>query len=319
MRTIHLSTDTRTKMARTLAKFLKERERVEIKHSVANQAVAVMLGMNEHSLAATIREPGGVKLLIDEPAAPRLAASTTSTTSGAPIPDYGECLKRVIEFVNRPEVASFTIGMTGPNLAKRLRGYDHHDYGGRRQGWAIATGLDEKGALDLEKYLCLAAGEVKYRTTPLYIKYDDKHRPYFPSAGGAKTVSPHAKIHQVYLAWRHESLPAGWRGPGNRAFLEAMVKRHEGDAEVHRARTDADFLGALENGDKFFVSMRIKLHFHTRDCKLGLRGGNYTRIGTKATSTSFVALYHWAQRHRPERLADEDQWHICNCCKNLLA
>jgi hypothetical protein len=257
-------------------------------------------------------------LVIDEPAAPRISDPATSTTS-APVPDYQEYLKRVIEFVNRPEVASFTIGMTGPNLAKRLRGYDHHDYGGRRQGWAIATGLDEKGALNLEKYLCLAVQESKYRSTALYIKYDDKDKPYFPSAGGAKTVSPHAQVHQVYLAWRHESLPAGWRGPGNRTFLAAMMKQDNGNAEVRRASTDAEFLAALQNGDRFFVSMRIKLHFHTRDCKLGLRGGNYTRVGTKATSTSFVALYRWAQRHRPERLADEDQWHICNCCKNLLA
>ncbi len=110
----------------------------------------------------------------------------------------------------------------------------------------------------------------------------------------------------------------GWRGPGNRAFLQAIMKEDDGNAEVYPAKTDADFLGALEYRDKFFVSLRIKLHFHTRDCKLGLRGGNYTRVGTKATSTSFVALYRWAQQHRPERLADEDQWHICNCCKQLL-
>jgi hypothetical protein len=317
MRTIRLSSDNRTKMARTLANFLKEHAQVDIKHTVAIRAIAALLGMNEHSLAAAIRQPGGVELVFDEPGGPRIGDPTTSTTR-APVSDYQECLKRVIEFVNIPEVASFKIGMTGPNLAKRLRGYDHHDYGGRRQGWAIATGLDEKGALDLERYLCLAAGEAKYRTTPLYIKYDDKDKPYFPSAGGAKAVSPQAKVHQVYLAWRHESLPAGWRGPGNRAFLEAMTKRDEGKAEVHRARNDADFLAALDNKDKFFLSMRIKLHFHTRDCKLGLRGGNYTRVGTKATSTSFMALYHWAQRNRPERLADEDQWHICNCCKNLL-
>jgi hypothetical protein len=95
MRTIHLSTDTRTKMARTLAKFLKEREQVEIKHSVANQAVAALLGMNEHSLAAAIRRPGGVELVIDEPGAPRISDPATSTKS-APVPDYQECLKRVI-------------------------------------------------------------------------------------------------------------------------------------------------------------------------------------------------------------------------------
>src|SRR5437762_272684 len=117
MRTIRLSPDIRTKMARTLAKFLKEREQVEIKHTVANQAVAALLGMNEHSLAAAIRQPGGVELVVDESTAPKIFDLTTSTTS-APVPDYQECLEGVIKFVNRPEVGSFTIGMTGANLAK---------------------------------------------------------------------------------------------------------------------------------------------------------------------------------------------------------
>src|SRR5260370_6700434 len=133
MRTIHLSTDTRTKMARTLAKFLKERAQVDIKHSVANQAIASLLGLNEHSLAAAIRDPGGAELVIEEGRL-RIAGP----------PNYEECLERVLEFVKKPEVASFYIGMTWPNLAKRLRGYDHHDYAGRRQGPAIATALDEK-------------------------------------------------------------------------------------------------------------------------------------------------------------------------------
>lgn len=66
MRTIELSTDNRAKMARTLATFLKERGQIEIKHSVANQAVAALLGLNEHSLASAIREPGGVILAIDK-------------------------------------------------------------------------------------------------------------------------------------------------------------------------------------------------------------------------------------------------------------
>jgi hypothetical protein len=47
-------------MARTLAKFLKERAQVEIKHSLANQAVAALLGLNEHSLAAAIRRQDGI-------------------------------------------------------------------------------------------------------------------------------------------------------------------------------------------------------------------------------------------------------------------
>jgi hypothetical protein len=66
MRTIHISANVRINMARNLSKFLKERAQVEIKHSLANQAVAALLGLNEHSLAAAIRAPGGIGLAIDE-------------------------------------------------------------------------------------------------------------------------------------------------------------------------------------------------------------------------------------------------------------
>ena len=65
--------------------------------------------------------------------------------------------------------------MAGPDLRGRLHGYDHY-YAGRPKGWPIAEGLDEKGAFDLEKYLCLAARERKYRATALYSKYDDKDK-----------------------------------------------------------------------------------------------------------------------------------------------
>jgi hypothetical protein len=51
-------------------------------------------------------------------------------------PGYEECLNRVVEFVQKPEVAGYYIGMTGPDLRRRLHGYDHY-YAGRRQGWPI--------------------------------------------------------------------------------------------------------------------------------------------------------------------------------------
>jgi predicted HicB family RNase H-like nuclease len=243
----------------------------------------------------------------------------TPTTAN---PNYEECLKRVIEFVSKPAVAGFYIGMTGQDLTRRLHGYDHY-YAGRRQAWVIAERLDEKDALDLEKYLCLAIQERKYRTTALFIKYDGKDNSYFPSAGGEKRVSPQEKVHQVYLAWRDASLPDGlsWRAAGNQAFLEAIKTRDNGDAKVTVAKNDAEFRGALANRDNFFLSMRLKLHFHTKDCRKGRpkNATNYTSMGTKATSRSFLALYRWAQQHRPAHLADEDQWHICTCCKKILA
>jgi len=45
--------ESRTKLARSLTKFLKENN-VEIKHTLANKAIATLLGFNEHSLAAAI-------------------------------------------------------------------------------------------------------------------------------------------------------------------------------------------------------------------------------------------------------------------------
>jgi hypothetical protein len=149
-------------------------------------------------------------------------------------PNYEECLNRVIEFVNKPEVAGFYIGMTGPDLRGRLHGYDHY-YAGRRQGWTIAAGLDEKGALDLEEYLCRAARDGKYRPTAFFSKYDEKGATrHFRNPGGLKTVSPLDKVHQVYLAWRDDSLPGGlsWRAEGNRAFLQAIKTRDDGIAQV---------------------------------------------------------------------------------------
>jgi hypothetical protein len=94
-----------------------------------------------------------------------------------------------------------------------------------------------------------------------------------------------------------------------------------GHAKVTVAKNDAEFLEALSSRDNFFLSMRLKLHFHTKDCRKGRpkNAANYTRMGTKATSQSFLALYHWARQPRPAHLADEDQWHICTCCKEMLA
>ncbi len=56
MSSIHLSLTqkTRTLMARSLASFLKDRGGVTIKHTLANAALAHVLGGNEHSLAAKL-------------------------------------------------------------------------------------------------------------------------------------------------------------------------------------------------------------------------------------------------------------------------
>jgi len=103
-------------------------------------------------------------------------------------------------------------------------------------------------------------------------------------------------------------LPLSWRAPGNQAFLQAIKTRDDGNAEVYPAETDADFFGPLASRDNFFLSMRIKLHFHTKDCRKGhpKNTTNFTKMGTKATSGSFVALYRWAQQHRAADLANED-------------
>jgi hypothetical protein len=64
MRTIQLTVETRTKMARALAAFLKDHQGFEIKHTTAIQAVAALFGLNEHSLAAHVRN-GGIEVRAD--------------------------------------------------------------------------------------------------------------------------------------------------------------------------------------------------------------------------------------------------------------
>jgi CxxC motif-containing protein len=63
---INVSTDARIKMARTLARFLKEHADLEVKHTLANKAVAALFGLNEHSLAAAIKSKDGVQLEVEE-------------------------------------------------------------------------------------------------------------------------------------------------------------------------------------------------------------------------------------------------------------
>jgi hypothetical protein len=63
---LNISTDMRAQMARTLARFLKEQANLEVKHTLANKAVAALLGFNEHSLAAAIKSGTGVQLNIEE-------------------------------------------------------------------------------------------------------------------------------------------------------------------------------------------------------------------------------------------------------------
>lgn len=59
---LNLSTKTRASMARRLASFLEEHSQVQIKHTLANKAIASIFDHNEHSLAAAIKQHGGVKI-----------------------------------------------------------------------------------------------------------------------------------------------------------------------------------------------------------------------------------------------------------------
>jgi hypothetical protein len=77
MLTIVLDQKTRTGWARSLSRFLRDRFAFELKHSHAVQAIAAMLGLNEHSLAAAI-----------EGESPQTAPSErgVSTSEAAPVP-----------------------------------------------------------------------------------------------------------------------------------------------------------------------------------------------------------------------------------------
>jgi hypothetical protein len=59
---LNLSTKTRAAMARRLASFLEEHTQVQIKHTLANKAIASIFGHNEHSLSAAIKQKGGVTI-----------------------------------------------------------------------------------------------------------------------------------------------------------------------------------------------------------------------------------------------------------------
>lgn len=52
----NLTQKSRTSLARTLAKFFAENADIEIKHALANRAIAALFGHNEHSIAAAIRD-----------------------------------------------------------------------------------------------------------------------------------------------------------------------------------------------------------------------------------------------------------------------
>jgi len=59
---LNISPKLRAAMARRLAGFLEEHTQVQIKHTLANKAIASIFGHNEHSLSAAIKQNGGVKI-----------------------------------------------------------------------------------------------------------------------------------------------------------------------------------------------------------------------------------------------------------------
>jgi hypothetical protein len=63
---LNISVSARTSMARRLANFLTKNLAIEIKHSLANQALAAAFGHNEHSLAAAVKREGGIHLDTDK-------------------------------------------------------------------------------------------------------------------------------------------------------------------------------------------------------------------------------------------------------------
>jgi hypothetical protein len=243
--------------------------------------------------------------------------------------DREKLLRETSKFVEGPEIASFYIGKTGPDLRARLSDYDHKD-AGRWEGKTIIGGLVEEGALDFEEYLCLEFRHPKYDGTPIGNKYYGRDEPHHRSAGGGpRIIAPYEKKFQVYVAWRTPLVSPSWRESGNQLFLHAMRARDDGNAPIHLARTDEKFRRGLET-DTFFLSMRIRMNFHVRDCKVGLNAGRSRSSNAftgssprahpvvKVSSPSFVRLYRWAQEHRRED-QDEANWQIHSCCKKWLA
>lgn len=71
MPTFDFSQKTRTAMARSLSKFLSSAG-LEIQHTLANKAIAAMLGMDEHALASTIKHGATVEMDASLPVNPAL-------------------------------------------------------------------------------------------------------------------------------------------------------------------------------------------------------------------------------------------------------
>jgi hypothetical protein len=83
---LSLSTKTRASMARRLASFLEEHAQVQIKHTLANKAIASIFGHNEHSLAAAIKQSGGVKIDdLNDDNASHLICAVPGCTKGAAV------------------------------------------------------------------------------------------------------------------------------------------------------------------------------------------------------------------------------------------
>jgi hypothetical protein len=229
--------------------------------------------------------------------------------------DFKEMLNQITQFINRSEVAGFTIGVTGGSIEKRIRKSDHF-FKGRLDYVPLAAGLERITAFGLEKALQDALRR--------HLRYDKGDKRYSASGRG-KTFS-------VYLAWRRSS----WRPEdnpkslaANRERLAVIEQRYGSTAKVTPHTSDRSFRAIRDRQPPCFVLAvgKERIHFHFSNCRwlwntAGSSKENPLTGGGrhKYDSTSLMALMRTAEgAGLSDELADKDGWEICDCIRKAAA
>lgn len=117
-------------------------------------------------------------------------------------------LDTVRSIIRSPDVREFIIGYTSRSSARRLAEYRNEQ--GYQHLVVLADRLGQKDAHALERLLQDAVRQDK--RSQMYQKYHPVKRDgrYYRSAG-KNTADPVAKVHSVYIAWRHLALDRAGR------------------------------------------------------------------------------------------------------------
>lgn len=138
-------------------------------------------------------------------------------------------LDTVRSIIRSPDVREFIIGYTSRSSARRLAEYRNDQ--GYQHLVVLADRLGQKDAHALERLLQDAVRQDK--RSQMYQKYHPVKRDgrYYRSAG-KNTADPAAKVHSVYIAWRHLALDRAGRPMGGHFSPPPVVIRKEPERRV---------------------------------------------------------------------------------------